>query len=141
MRKQSIRIMTALVVVVLSFAGVTQAQYVPHYVKVSIPFEFSVGDRLLPAGDYKLACTPTQVELRDAGGKVVASTIHHSVQTADTPVAPKLVFITEGDGHALRQVWPGATNYGYELTQYRFANAMARQHSKTPVQLAGGGNK
>jgi hypothetical protein len=141
MRKPSIRIMTALVGVVLSFAGVMQAQYVPHYVKVSIPFEFSVGGKLLPAGDYKLACTPTEVELRDARGQVVASTIHHAVQTADTPVAAKVVFVTEGGGHALRQVWPGTTNYGYELTPYRSVNVMARQHSKTPVQLAGGGNK
>jgi hypothetical protein len=79
--------------------------------------------------------------LRDANGKVVASTVHHAVRTADTPVAPKLVFVTGGGGHALRQVWPGSTNYGYELAPSNPAVAMAKQHSKTPVQLAGGGNK
>jgi hypothetical protein len=141
MYKQSIRILTALVVVVLWFAGAMQAQYVPHYVKVSIPFEFTVGDKLLPAGDYKFVCTPTEIELRDTDGKVVATMVHHSVRTLDTPVAPKLVFMTEGEGHALRQVWPGSTNYGYELAPYIPGNIMARQHTKMPAQTAGGGNK
>jgi hypothetical protein len=141
MCKQSIRILTALVGVVLLFAGAMQAQYVPHYVKVSVPFEFTVGNTVLPAGDYKLVCTPNEVELRDADGRVVASTVHHAVRTADTPVPPKLVFVTEGGGHALRQVWPGSTNFGYELALSNPAVVMAKQHSKTPVQLAGGGNK
>jgi hypothetical protein len=141
MCKQSIRILTALVGVVLSFAGALQAQYVPHYVKVSVPFEFTVGNKVLPAGDYKFVCTPTEIELRDADGKVVATMIHHAVRTLDAPVAPKLVFMTEGEGHALRQVWPGSTNYGYELAPSKPGIVMARQHSKTPVQLSGGGNK
>ena len=141
MCKQLIRILTALVGVVLSFAGAIQAQYAPHYVKVSVPFEFTVGNKALPAGDYKFVCTPSEVELRDAEGKVVASTVHHAVRTADTPVAPKLVFVTEGGGHALRQVWPGSTNFGYELALSKPTVVMAKQHSKTPVQLAGGGNK
>ena len=141
MCKQLIRVMTVLVGFVLSFAGAMQAQSVPHYLKVGIPFEFIVGDKVLPAGDYKFVCTPSQIELRDADGKVVASTVHHSVRTLETPVAPKLVFVTEGGGHALRQVWPGATNYGYELAPSNPAIVMAKQHSKTPVQLAGGGNK
>ena len=91
MRKQSILVLTALVGVVLSFAGAMQAQSVPHYVQVNVPFEFTVGNKLLPAGDYKFACTPDEIELRDARGQVVASAIHHSVRTADTTVSPKLV--------------------------------------------------
>src|SRR5258708_8592939 len=103
MRKQSILFMTALVGVVLSFAGAMQAQYVPHYVKVSVPFEFSVGDKLLPAGDYKLVCTPDEIELRDARGQVIASAVHHSVRTADAAVSPKLVFVSVGGRHVPRQ--------------------------------------
>jgi hypothetical protein len=141
MRKQTLRIMTALVGAVLSFAGALQAQYVPHYVKVSVPFEFTVGNTLLPAGDYKFACTPSAVELRDARGQLVASAVHHSVQSADTPVPPKLVFTTDSGGHALRQIWPGSSNYGYELAPSNSAIIMAKHHSNPPVPVGGGGNK
>jgi hypothetical protein len=141
MRKQTLRVMTVLVGAVLSFAGAMQAQYVPHYVKVTVPFEFTVGNKLLPAGDYKFVCTPNHLELRDAGGKVVALTVHHSVQSADTPIPPRLVFATGGGGHALRQVWPGSTNYGYELAPSAPAITLAKHGSTPPAQPGGGGSK
>ncbi len=141
MRRQSILVLTALVVAVLSFAGAMQAQSVPHYVKVSVPFEFAVGQKALPAGDYKIVCTPDEIELLDARGQVVASTVHHSVRTADTTVPPKLVFVSEGGGHVLRQVWPGETRYGYELAPSNSEVALAKRRSHTAVQAGGGGNK
>jgi len=141
MRKQMLCFTTALVGAVLCFAGAMQAQYVPHYVRVNVPFEFTVGNKLLPAGDYKFVCTPSQVELRDADGRVVASAVHHSVQSQDAPVRAKLVFATEGGGHALRQVWVGNNKYGYELPLSSPAVAMAKRRSNPPVQLAGSGNK
>jgi hypothetical protein len=141
MRRQSILVLTALVVVVLSFAGAMQAQYVPHYVKVDVPFEFTVGEKVLPAGDYKLVCTPDEIELRDARGQVVASAVHHSVRTADTMVSPKLVFVSEDGGHTLRQVWPGETSYGYELATSNPVVALAKRRSHAVGQVGGGGNK
>ena len=140
MRKQSILVLTALVGAVLSFAIAMQAQSVPHYVRVSVPFEFTVGNNVLPAGAYKLACTPDEIELRDARGQVVASAVHHSVRTADTLVSPKLVFVSEDGGHALLQVWPGETSYGYELQPFQPVVALAKRRSHA-VGQAGGGNK
>lgn len=141
MRKQSILFMTALVGVVLSFAGTMQAQYAPHYVQVSVPFEFTVGNKPLPAGRYQLACTPEEIEFRDASGQVMASALHHSVRTADAAESPKLVFVSEGGGHALRQVWPGETSYGYELAPSYRVRALAKGRSHTAGQAGGGGNK
>jgi hypothetical protein len=140
MRKQSILALTALVGVVLSFAGVMRAQYVPHYVKVSVPFEFAVGEKVLPAGDYKIVCTPSEIELRDARGQVMASVVYHSVRTAGA-VSPKLVFVSKGGGHTLWQVWPGETSYGYELAPFNSVLVLARRHSRPAAQAGGGGNK
>lgn len=141
MRKQTLRVITVLVGTVLSFTGAMQAQYVPHYVKVTVPFEFTVGNKVLPAGEYKFVCTPDEVELRDTAGKVVASTVHHSVQSANSPIQPKLVFVTDGGGHALRQVWPGQTNYGYELAPSNPAILMAKHPSNPQAQTGGSGSK
>jgi hypothetical protein len=126
---------------VLWLVGVVEAQLAAHYVKVSIPFNFTVGDKSFPGGEYSLACTPGLVDLRDAQAHVVASIITHSVESLEGPAAPKLVFTTDEGGHALKQVWMENDRYGYELAPSKAATAMARQRSRPPVQLSGGGNK
>jgi hypothetical protein len=138
---RNVRILTMLSFAVLWFAGVVEAQYVPHYVKVSIPFAFTVGDKSFPGGEYSLACTPGRVDLRDAHAHVVASIITHSVESLESPLAPKLVFTTDEGGHALKQVWMENDHYGYELAPSKAATALARQRSRAPVQVSGSGNK
>ena len=141
MNNRNVRILTALSLAVLWLAGVVQAQYVPHYVKVSIPFDFTVGKKSLPEGDYLLACTPGHIELRDAHDHVVASIITHSVESLQSSAAPKLVFTTDAGDHALRQVWTENNHLGYELTPSKAAASLAKQRSKAPLQASGGGNK
>jgi hypothetical protein len=141
MNNQNIRVLTMLSFAVLWFAGVVEAQYVPHYVKVSIPFDFTVGDKSFPGGEYSLACTPGRVDLRDAHAHVVASIITHSVESLENPAASKLVFTTDEGSHALKQVWTENDRYGYELPPSKAATALAKQRSRAPVQVSGGGNK
>jgi hypothetical protein len=141
MSKKSVRILTVLSGVVLWLAGAAQAQYAPHYLKVSVPFEFSVNNKLFPAGDYVLACRPSQIELRDLQAHVLASVIPHSVQSLSDLTTPRLVFVTDTGEHVLRQVWIGDPHQGYELALSRPADALAKRRSNAPVQAVGGGNK
>ena len=141
MSNRNVRILTALSFAVLWLAGVVQAQYAPHYVKVSIPFAFTAGDKSFPGGEYSLACTPGHIDLRDAQTHVVATIITHSVESLDSPAVPKLVFATDEGGHALKQVWAGNGPYGYELAPSKAATALAKQRSKPPLQASGGGNR
>jgi hypothetical protein len=141
MNKQNVRILTALVGAVLLVTGMAQAQYAPHYLKVSVPFEFNFGDKTFPSGDYVVACTPIRAELRDAQGQVLASVVHHAVQSPSSRELPKLVFTTDGGSHVLRQVWVGDPHNGYELAPSKSAVALAKQHSHAPVSSSGGGNK
>ena len=139
MNKQMVRIMTALVGAVLWLTSAVQAQYAPHLLKVSVPFEFTFADKSFPAGEYVLACTPARVELRDANGQVVALAIHHSVQSPADTVTPKLVFAATDGGPVLKQVWVGDPHQGYELAPYKTATVLAKQGSHKPVTLQGGG--
>jgi len=142
MNKHMVRIMTAVVGAVLWLTSAVQAQYVPHFVKVSVPFEFTFADKSFPAGEYTFACTPIRVELRNARGQIVASAIHHSVQSSADAAAPKLVFATTDGGRVLTQVWAGDPHNGYELAPSKTATVLARQRSNKPVALHGaGGNK
>jgi hypothetical protein len=142
MNKHMVRIMTAVVGAVLWLTSAVQAQYVPHSIKVSVPFEFTFADKSFPAGEYTLACTPIRVELRDARGQVVASAIHHAVQSSADAVAPKLVFVATDSGRVLTQVWAGDPHQGYELAQAKTVTVLAKQRSNKSVALQGaGGNK
>jgi hypothetical protein len=118
-----------------------QAQYAPHSLKVSVPFEFTFGGRMFPAGDYTVVCTPIRAELRDARGQVLTSVVHHAVQSPNSSQRPKLVFTTDGGGHVLRQVWAGDPHYGYELGPSKPAVVLAKQGSHPSVNGSGGGNK
>lgn len=141
MHRQSVRVLTAVVVVFLWFAGVAPAQYVPHQVKVTVPFDFTVGDRPFVAGDYLLLCSPRGIELRNAQGQVLSTVFHHSVESREMVASTKLVFTTEDGGHALQQVWLGGSTYGYELPPSKAATELAKLRSNKHVPAAGGGTK
>lgn len=133
MKNQIVRILTALGGIVLWLAGVGQAQIAPHHLKVSVPFEFSINDKVFPAGSYDLVCTPGQIELRDARSQVLATAISHSVQAPNDSFSPELVFATDSGVHELRQIWIGDPHNGYELPRSKAAIAMARQRSYTTI--------
>jgi hypothetical protein len=140
MTRHSIRMFTALVSAVLWFAGVAQAQYVPHLVRVRAPFEFTFRDKQFSAGDYVMACTPVAVELRTPLGEVVATGIPHAVESRELMPA-KLVFADDGNDHVLSQIWPGTSRYGYEFAHSRPITLLAKQRSHRPIAVASGGNK
>ena len=60
------RMLTSLLTIVLLAAGSAYAQS-PAVIKVNIPFEFALGDKIFPAGDYSIV-QPLQhfLVLRDA---------------------------------------------------------------------------
>jgi hypothetical protein len=140
MSRHHVRVLTAVVGAVLWLAGLAQAQYVPHMVKVRVPFEFTFQDRQFAAGDYVVVCTPITVELRTPQGETVAKEIPHSVESRDLMPA-KLVFNSEDGVHVLSQIWPGGTRSGYEFAPPRVATLLANQRSHKPGESAGGGNK
>lgn len=139
MNRQNVRILTLLSLFVMWAASAMQAQYTPHYLKVSIPFEFSAIGKSFPAGTYSLVCTPGMVELRDSESRVVVSAISHSVQSAKGIRGPRVVFETENGIHTLRQVWVADPLYGYELARSQPATAIARQGTDSSLQAHGGG--
>ena len=65
----------------------------PRLIEANIRFDFTVGSQVFPAGQYGLkTIEPSQLELRNSAGRVLAHVLTHSVQTLSTPAIPKLVF-------------------------------------------------
>src|SRR3954466_12034064 len=89
------RILTSLFVFVLWAAGSVYGQS-SAVIKINIPFQFSVGDKSFPPGDYSLI-QPMQhlVVLRDARGRTIASTFTEGIEASQAPAVSKLRFRSE----------------------------------------------
>ena len=142
MKHMFTRTWTLLSFAVLLLAGIASGQYAPRIVQAEVPFPFTVGDKTLPAGAYRLVRTAQdRIEVRDERGRVLASLITHPVQSLDPAVRTKLAFSTDGGEHALTQVWIKGELVGIELPSSKAATAIARREQRRPVSMASGGNK
>jgi hypothetical protein len=134
--------MASLVFSVLLFAGAAAGQNEQRVIHVKVPFEFTIGDRAFPAGDYSLLrAAPDRLDLRDSDAHVLTSMITHSVQSLDKSAATKLEFSTLAGGHALTQVWVENETIGYELAAPKDGSVVAKRRSHEPERSAAAGTK
>jgi len=151
MENLTARILTVLLPSVLLLAGAAQAQYEPHTLLVTVPFEFTAGAKTFPAGDYSIVSTaPDRLSVRDSRGHVLASLAAHSAGSPnDNGGPPRLTFYSVGGAHALTQVWM-KSSVGYELGSQQPVPAVAKRRSpalpaqstvQPTVQSTGAGNK
>ena len=117
--------------------GLARAQGGSGTIKVNIPFEFKVGKSVLPAGEYSLV-RPTQhyLQLRDASGRALASTLTNRLEAADTPATPTLRFYVVDGQHVLAEVWEqgsqsGEQVYPAESKEIAMAGGPSHVHEKT----------
>jgi hypothetical protein len=101
-------------------------------VKANIPFDFVVGNQVLPAGEYLVtpASSSRQVILiRSSDNKAAMFATAFGCSSSRPPDQTKLVFHTMGGRYFLYQVWPQGYAQGSELPK-----------SKIEVQLAKNGD-
>lgn len=109
--------LTALVITVMVSSTVAFAQ--DRQTLVNIPFNFTVGDKNLPAGNYlirrnrKDADTVWAIQHKDSGKTVLFQT--RSVQSAETQGDAKFVFRKYDDLYFLSEFWTSGTNTGREI--------------------------
>jgi len=88
---------------------------------VQVPFEFHVGNSMLPAGQYTVftdAGAPV-LRLRSYDSKSSVMILTNAVQTSIEPSQGKLVFHRYGDEYFLSQIWQAGVNAGRELPKSR----------------------
>lgn len=124
----------------LSLGPAAHAQRVTRLIEANIPFDFTVGSQVFPAGQYGLkTIEPSQLELRNSAGRVLAHVLTHSVQTLSTPAIPKLVFDSASGEHVLIQVWQANDSIGQQIPLSK-ATIRAVQKRSGHVQTAEAGN-
>jgi len=99
----------ALIALVACVAFVTVAATPSHaqaLIKANVPFSFSAGQGLLPAGEYSIAKTGIgQVLLLSAGQRRVELMMPMTTEWRDDINTAKLVFHRYGDEYFLAEIW------------------------------------
>lgn len=97
----------------------------------SIPFEFSVGNKTMPAGEHTIRCiNPASdlkvLQLRSSDGHVVAMVRTNSVIGKSQETA-RLIFNRYGDDYFFTQAWLPADNTGMQAPWSRSEKRIARE--------------
>ena len=123
MKKQMIKgfaITTLMIAFAFIAAAVpTKAQSLQQ-VSAKVPFEFSVGDKTLPAGDYHVRSVTQgadvlQIQNDDTLQSIGRFTMRIRPNDKDTRV--RLVFHRYGDQYFLSEVWGGYEGSGRQLVE------------------------
>ncbi len=105
--------------------------------RVNIPFEFTVGDRVLPAGRYTVYAKQNEHELvvRSEKQYVSVRLTALSAFRKDSEVAKgKLEFTDYGDAHILKKVWQAGDNKAAVVPTTKREQELAR--AGAPVHVA-----
>ena len=130
MTKQSFIIIAALAFVF--GIGTVTASAQGQVLKADIPFEFTVGKKTLPAGEYLVKLPETAgaqvVSFKKADGEGYGMTLTNQVSSKGAEVANGLVFVKSGDRYFLYQVHNGR-EIGQQVVRYGSISAttLARQ--------------
>jgi hypothetical protein len=99
---------------------------------VTVPFNFAIGAKALPAGDYKVTNDCGIIRLDSVDGNAHMAAIGIAVETKNGET--KLVFKKYGDRYFLAQVWSGAER-GAELPRSAVERELSAKNHATPVTL------
>jgi len=121
-------------VLLLAGAPLYAGSILNHEMTIVIPFVFTVGDKLLPAGDYTVLVNQESgtVVLRQEGQDPLMILTNRK-ESRSAPQRGKLVFQRYGTGVFLAEVWSQANATGQTLTAGAREKELARH--KQPEQI------
>lgn len=132
MKRQAFVILTTLTLLVMLTAASVDAQSNPALV-ANIPFEFVIGTKAFPAGEYNFA--PTQlggadaVKIQSADGHVTAFVPTWTARVKEAQGEPKLVFNRYGDQYFLSTLWTEGDHIGRVVRMSRSERELIRVRS------------
>ncbi len=138
------RACTILAVAVVAIAAALPVLAQTITLKANIPFEFMVGEKVMPAGQYQITGTgsPDVLRLEDfeAHSVVLAATQREYIRTDQPAAATKLVFNRYGNRYFLAEVVNGYAETGMRLpvthAERELAKTASLQREEIVVVLA-----
>jgi hypothetical protein len=133
MKKELFKGLTMLMLIVVlaltTAVASANAQSVSRIV-ADIPFEFSVGYKAMPAGEYAVKpanATGNALMIRSADGKSAAIRLTQETERAKNDTPARLVFHRYGERYFLAEVWNGFENTGRQLLTSQEERAIERE--------------
>ena len=129
MKKQAYMIIAAIMLATVAGLSTAQAQTSPTLnLTANIPFDFKVGDKTLPAGEYQVICvnptSPVKVlQLRTKSGSTSAMVRTNSVNGLSQDNG-RLVFHRYGDQYFFAQAWMAAEGIGMQAPRAKASKAL-----------------
>jgi hypothetical protein len=123
----------------LSAAAETQTTQM----KVAVPFEFIIGDTVLPAGYYDVHSIDPwggrELSIHNVTSKAGTLFLSNLCQSAKTSDSNTLVFYRYGQKYFLAEVWTVNTNIGRQMLLNQRQTELARNQQKGVVVLTASG--
>ena len=142
MNKQALRTFTMLSLVLMLTAGSVCAQSERSGV-LNIPFNFLVGGKALPAGEYTVEPNRKDshnvwlVQRRVGSTSALFTTV--PVRASQTQEETRLVFHKYGDRYFLSQIWTPGGNTGRQLLMPRLERELAKSVAERQTILLASG--
>jgi hypothetical protein len=113
------------------------AQFPGTALRATIPFDFSVRGKTLPAGEYEIK------RITDSPGGLVISNVHNHeramfetapVETGKIPNKGEIDFNRYGDSYFLSKIWTGGEKAGRELLPTRAERSLRREMASNKTE-------
>ncbi len=133
MRKELVKrftMLTLMVVIALASAVVTANAQASNKVVANIPFEFSVGYKTMPAGEYiaqTIASASDALLVQSVDGKSSALRLTEATIAKKNKSQARLVFHRYGERYFLAQIWVGADHSGRQLLKSQEERALQQE--------------
>lgn len=98
--------------------------------QANIPFDFRMGDSLMPAGTYLIDCSTQVLTLRERDGNHVAHRLVNAVTRSSVATTGILEFNRYEDNYFLARVWTPYSEYGGALLKTSHERELA-SHTRT----------
>lgn len=116
---------------VLALLFVTTAAHAQQTaVSATIPFNFVVGDRAYPAGDYVLQSNGPVLRITDADKMLLDTVISNACEQVLPSNDTKLIFHRMGGYYFLEQIWVAGRTTGRELPRSEIETRLAKNHGE-----------
>jgi hypothetical protein len=100
---------------------------------VQVPFDFNVGDKAVPAGQYDViipSSTGNALSVSSRDGKGQTIILSRSAERRGDKMIAKLVFHRYGSTYFLAQAWMSGDSTGCELSKTKQERALERELGK-----------
>jgi hypothetical protein len=103
--------------------------------KANIPFEFQVGNNVMPAGEYRLEPMNSFLLVESTDNRARAAILVRSCRTLKEQENSKLIFHRYGSNYFLSRIWVAGDSAGSEVPTSNHEKEMASSGTVTEVAL------